>query len=173
MVLGKEKMRKPPFSKWSSWLKVSDLASWDMKIFKEQKQELVEIALEYESNNYFSLCLCLSLLSDCRKEVVVCSWFYYHFAIVNNICKILTFFTRYRETIQEQSGSDDDECQEEERKPIEVDSDDNEDSDWGYTWVLNVEKEKVVSRTDQYAALLWEFIFFSLLFERISVSNRF
>lgn len=36
---------------------------------------------------------------------------------------------QYRETIQEQSGSDDDECQEEERKPIEVDSDDNEDSD--------------------------------------------
>lgn len=35
---------------------------------------------------------------------------------------------QYRETIQEQSGSDDDECQEEERKPIEVDSDDNEDS---------------------------------------------
>lgn len=36
---------------------------------------------------------------------------------------------QYRETIQEQNGSDDDECQEEERKPIEVDSDDNEDSD--------------------------------------------
>lgn len=33
---------------------------------------------------------------------------------------------QYRETIQEQSGSDDDECQEEERKPIEVDSDDSD-----------------------------------------------
>lgn len=33
---------------------------------------------------------------------------------------------QYRGTIQEQGGSDDDECQEEERKPIEVDSDDSD-----------------------------------------------
>ena len=105
---------------------------------------------------------CLSKWSLLKDFVV-------DFTIVNNICKILTFFTRYRETIQEQSGSDDDdECQEEERKPIEVDSD---DSDWGYTWVLNVGKEKVVSRTDQYAALLWEFLYCLKEFQFLTVFN--